>query len=385
MTLRFLRGQVGYMKKLGFEVEIASSPGPELDNFGREEHVGVHAISMERRIAPVKDLVSLYRLWRKIRRLNPEIVHSHTPKGGLLGMCAARLAGVPVCCYHLRGLPMMSAQGKKRELLRWTERLSCALADEVYCVSHSLRDVALAEKLCDAEKIRVLAGGSGNGVDSLTTYNPNSADTASLNKMRAALGIAPDALVIGYVGRLVQDKGIRELVEAWESIRSAIPKLHLLVIGPREAADAVPERTLEVLDTDPEVTWLDMVPSVAPYYGLMDLLVLPTYREGFPNVLLEAAAMEIPVVATRVAGCVDAVLDGVTGTLVSKENAAELADAMTAYLVSEELRDLHGKNARERVVKEFSQERIWQELAKRYEFQREQVDGALAPLEQGRS
>lgn len=385
MTLRFLRGQVGYMKKLGFEVEIASSPGPELDNFGREEHVGVHAISMERRIAPVKDLLSLYRLWRKIRRLNPEIVHSHTPKGGLLGMCAARLAGVPVCCYHLRGLPMMSAHGKKRELLRWTERLSCALADEVYCVSHSLRDVALAEKLCDAKKIRVLAGGSGNGVDSLTTYNPDRVDTASLNEMRAALEIAPDAIVIGYVGRLVQDKGIRELVEAWESIRSAIPKLHLLVIGPREAADAVPARTLEVLDTDPQVTWLDMVPSVAPYYGLMDLLVLPTYREGFPNVLLEAAAMEIPVVATRVAGCVDAVLDGVTGTLVAKENAAELADAMTAYLLSEELRDLHGKNARVRVVKEFAQERIWQELAKCYEFQREQVDGALAPLEQGRS
>ena len=233
----------------------------------------------------------------------------------------------------------------------------------------------------------MLAGGSGNGVDSLKTYNPDCVDTALLNKMRDSLGIAPDTLVIGYVGRLVQDKGIRELVDAWDSIRTAIPKLHLLVIGPREAADAVPAKTLDVLDMDPQVTWLDMVPSVAPYYGLMNLLVLPTYREGFPNVLLEAAAMEIPVVATRVAGCVDAVVDGVTGTLVSKENAEELADAMTAYLLSEELRDLHGKNARERVVREFAQERIWQELAKRYEFQREQLDVSHAPtpLQQGPS
>ncbi len=366
MTLRFLRGQVGFMKKLGFEVQIATSPGDELDAFGNEEQVRTHAIPMERRIAPLSDVVSLVKLWREIRDTNPEIVHSHTPKGGLLGMCAAALAGVPVRCYHLRGLPMMSATGAKRELLRWCERLSCTLADEVFCVSHSLRDLAIAEGVCNPAKIQVLAGGSGNGVDSEGQYNPETYAADARSVTRESLGIPNDALVIGFVGRLVRDKGIVELAGAWTQLREAHPKAHLLLIGPRERADAVPDDILAQLDADSRVTTLGIVPSAAPYYPVMDLVVLPTYREGFPNVLLEAASMALPVVATEVPGCVDAVEDGVTGTLVPAQDADQLAAAMNTYLSSLRLRKAHGKNGRDRVMKYFAQEQIWIALSEEY-------------------
>lgn len=366
MTLRFLRGQVGFMKKAGYEVEIASSPGEELEAFGSEECVETHAVAMERRIAPLRDLMSLAHLWREIRRANPQIVHSHTPKGGLLGMCAATLAGVPTRCYHLRGLPMMGTSGPKRELLRWCERLSCALADEVFSVSHSLRDVAIAEGLCSPNKISVLAGGSGNGVDSKEQYNPKNYGPEVRAEIRRELGIPADALVVGFVGRLVRDKGIVELAEAWQTIREAHPDAFLLLIGPAESADAVPAEVLSGFERDPRVRAVGMVDTAAAYYAAIDLIALPSYREGFPNVLLEAAAMKLPVVSTRVAGCIDAVEDGVTGSLVPHKDADALASALEHYLSSPSLRLLHGENGRRRVVECFAQERIWSALSEHY-------------------
>lgn len=366
MTLRFLRGQVGFMKSKGYEVVIASSPGDELEAFGAEEEVEVHAVPMERRIAPLSDLVSLARLWKELREVRPEIVHSHTPKGGLLGMCAATLAGVPVRCYHLRGLPMMSTVGPKRTLLRWTERLSCFLADEVFCVSSSLRDVALAERLCAPSKIHVLAGGSGNGVDSAGLYNPKTHPPATRDAIRAALEIRKNQVVVGFVGRMVGDKGVVELSKAWQKVRGLHSNALLLLIGPREASDAVPPEVLEQLDSDPRVRWVDTVANVAEYYSAMDMVVLPTYREGLPNVLLEAAAMELPVVATEVPGCVDVVVDGVTGTLVPPQTVEPLAKAIDAYLSSSELRKQHGISARSHVVANFAQEKIWEALSEHY-------------------
>tara|TARA_R110002073_G_scaffold74100_2_gene181067 strand:- start:59003 stop:60130 length:1128 start_codon:yes stop_codon:yes gene_type:complete len=355
------------MKSKGYDVAIASSPGHELEDFGDEEGVAVHAVSMERRIAPLSDLVSLAKLLREIREIRPEIVHSHTPKGGLLGMCAATLAGVPVRCYHLRGLPMMSATGPKRTLLRWTERLSCLLADEVFCVSSSLREVALSERLCPASKIHVLAGGSGNGVDSTGLYNPKTHAPLARDAIRAGLDIRKDQVVVGFVGRMVGDKGVVELAKAWKTVRGLHSDALLLLIGPREASDAVPPDILEQLDSDSRVRWVDTVANVAEYYAAMDLVVLPTYREGLPNVLLEAAAMQLPVVATEVPGCVDVVVDGVTGMLVPPQTVEPLAKAIDTYLSSSELRREHGTNARVHVVANFSQEKIWQALSEHYE------------------
>ena len=366
MSLIFFRGQVGYMKSRGFQIQALSSPGPELAEFGAREGVATHAVSMPRQLTPLRDLFAVARIWRRVRRVRPDIVHAHTPKGGLLGMIAAFLARVPVRIYHVRGLPFMTAAGWRRRLLRATERVSCRLAHQVLCVSHSLREVAVEEKLCAPDKIKVLAGGSGNGVDAGGRFNPENSDPGSRRERREAYDIPASATVVGFVGRLVRDKGVVELVAAWRRLREQHPEAHLLVVGPFEERDPVPGDVAESLRSDPRVHLSGMQRDLPPLYAAMDLVVLPTYREGFPNVPLEAAAMALPVVATRIPGCVDAVADGVTGTLVPPRDADALEAAIKSYLADGGLRRRHGEAGRARVLREFRQEVIWQELYKDY-------------------
>ncbi|HEX6039714.1 glycosyltransferase, partial [Longimicrobium sp.] len=316
MSLTFLRGQPGYLAGRGVEVTAVSSPDPELAEFGAREGVPVHGVRMLRRISPLHDLAALSRIVRVLRRVRPHIVHAHTPKGGLLGMIGAWAARVPVRVYHMRGLPLTTATGGKRRLLRATERVSCRLAHRVLCVSPSLRDVALAEGLCPPEKITVPAGGSGQGVDAAGRFDPARLPAGTRASVRADFGIPADATVVGFVGRVVRDKGVAELAEAWAALRAEFPGARLLLVGPFEPQDPLPAETEGALRGDPSVVLAGEDWDTPRLYAAMDVVVLPSYREGFPNVPLEAAAMELPVVSTRVPGCVDAVADGETGTLV---------------------------------------------------------------------
>ncbi len=357
-----LAGQVTYLREHGFEVHVVSSPGPALDAFGESESVPVHGVPMFRAITPLRDLVGLYRLWTLLRRVRPEIVHSHTPKGGLLGMIAAWLAGVPVRVYHIRGLPFVTATGWRHRILRTSERLSCSLAHRVLSVSHSMRSIAVEEGLCPSQKISVPLGGSGNGVDAERKFRPLPLSVRA--EVRGRLGIPPDAVVVGFVGRLSRDKGVLELSEAWARLRSD-PRLHLLVVGPQEMAGVEPG-VEERLRADERTHFAGVVHDVPPYYAAMDVVALPTYREGFPNVALEAAAMKLPIVGTRVPGCVDAVEDGRTGTLVEPRDAEGLATALRAYAQDPELRARHGRQARERVLQHFRPEAIWEQVRVEY-------------------
>ncbi|MBA2670743.1 MAG: glycosyltransferase, partial [Gemmatimonadetes bacterium] len=276
------------MQERGFEVHAVSSPGEELHAFGREQGVPVSAVTMERRITPLRDMVALALIYRVLRRVRPTVVHTHTPKGGLLGMIAAWLARTPVRVYHLRGLPLLSATGTKRLLLRWADQLACRLAHQVICVSHSIRDEAIQEGLCPPEKIKVLLGGSGNGVDATGRFHPERLAKDVRCATRRHLGIPAAATVIGFVGRIVRDKGIVELAEAWERLREEHPQARLLLVGPFEPQDPVPTEIDARLREDPRVHLAGTDWNTPPLYAAMDLVVLPTYREGFPNVPLEA-------------------------------------------------------------------------------------------------
>jgi glycosyltransferase involved in cell wall biosynthesis len=261
-------------------------------------------------------------------------------------------------------------------LLAGSERVSCALAHRVICVSNSIREVALEEGLCDPRKITVLLGGSGNGVDAAGRFDPAALAEGARQRARERLGIPPTALVIGFVGRVVRDKGVVELAAAWTALRDEHPELHLLLVGPFEAQDPLPASVERVLRADARVHLAGMDWNTPPLYAAMDVVALPTYREGFPNVPLEAAAMRLPVVATRIPGCVDAVRDGVTGTLVAARDPGALANALRAYLRDPELRDRHGRAGRDRVLREFRSEAIWEAIHQEY---RRQLEARLEP------
>ncbi|GEJ56256.1 glycosyltransferase family 4 protein [Anaeromyxobacter diazotrophicus] len=363
-SLLFLTGQPGYLRGRGFEVAAVSSPGPALERFERAEGVVVHRVPMARAITPGRDLVALVRLVLLMRRLRPDLVDAHTPKGGLLGMLAAWLAGVPVRVYHVHGLRFLTATGLARRLLRTTERLAAALATRVLCVSRSVAELAVAEGVAPPEKVSVLLGGSINGIDAAGRFRAPSPEQAAA--ARAALGLPERARVLGFVGRLVREKGVVELWRAWTVLREELPDLRLVLVGPLEPQDPIPSEVVASLAGDPRVLLAGQDWDTPRYFRAMDVLALPSYREGFPVVPLEAAAMGLPVVSTRVPGCVDAVVDGVTGTLVPARDAAALTGALRAYLADPALRRRHGEAARARVLRDFAQERLWSALHDAY-------------------
>lgn len=357
------------MAQRGFEITGISSAGFYQTKFMDEEPVRLVTVEMTRRITPIRDLVALARLVKALRAIRPHIVHAHTPKGGLLGMLASVIARVPVRIYHMRGLPLTTAKGPRRAILALTERTACTFASRVLCVSHSLRAAAIDEHLAAPGKILTLNRGSGNGVDAATAFNPDlpEGDTCLRREVfRGSLRIPRDARVVAFLGRLVRDKGLVELADAWKSLSERHPDAHLIVVGPFEPQDGLPASSIEILRGHPRIHLLDRTADVRSVYSAADLVVLPTFREGLPNVLLEAAAMRLPVVATRVSGCVDAVVDGTTGTLVAPGNAVALGAAIEKYLSDTNLRLRHGEAARCHVLASFPQEAIWSATYEEY-------------------
>jgi glycosyltransferase involved in cell wall biosynthesis len=357
VSLGFYTSQAQYLKSHGFAVYGVSSPGKLLEASSVWEQIPIYAVDMPRRIAPLRDVIAILRLARILRRIHPQIVYASTPKGGVLGMIAAGLTGTPIRIYGVLGLPFMTATGYRQFLLTWSERVACKLAHQVFSVSHSIREIIVANGICPAEKVKVLVNGSVNGVDADGRFNPDHSKRQRATA-RQMYNIPAEANVVGFIGRRVRDKGIVELTAAWRRLRETYPNAYLLVVGPPELQDAVPAATEQLLQQDVRVRMPGFVDDILLAYAAMDIFVLPTYREGFPVSLLEAAAVELPAVATRVPGCVDAIVDGITGTLVPAFDDEALADAIRRYLDQPELRTTHGRAARERVMREFRPEPI---------------------------
>jgi len=342
-----LAGRLRALREAGFRVTLVADPGDLLEDTAASEGVDAVSIHMKRGIAPLEDIISLFRLWRLLGRLRPDLVEFSTPKAGLLGSLAARLRGVPVRVYMLRGLKVERSTGLKRRILLAMERLSSNCAQIVLCNSESLRKEALAMGVARESKLLLLGDGSSNGVDAERFAPGTSAE-------RERLGVAQDAPVVGFVGRLTRDKGVPELIKAFDTILAAEPETHLLLVGWFDASeDALGADERKRIESHPRIHLTGLVEDTAPYYRAMDVMVLPTWREGFPNVVLEAGATGIPVVTTLSTGSRDAVVPEVTGLLIPPGYPEAIAEAVLKLLRDPVRRRRMGEAARAWVTEHY--------------------------------
>jgi glycosyltransferase involved in cell wall biosynthesis len=351
-TCLTLTGRLHALREAGFRVTLISSPGELLYQTASREGVEAIGVPIEREIAPLSDLVSLLRLWWTLLRLRPDLAEFSTPKAGLLGNIASWLAGVPARVYMLRGLKLETSKGRKRTILLAAERVSARFAQVVLCNSESVRSEAVALGIAPADKIYLLGEGSSNGVD-VHRFSKGPGDA------RGRLGIPHEAPVVGFVGRLTEDKGIPELIEAFDAILRGQPEARLLLVGWFDAGeDALSANVRAIIASHPRIVCTGFVADTAPYYRAMDVMVLPTWREGFPNVVLEAAATGIPVITTLCTGSRDSVVPEVTGLLIPPGYPQAISEAVLKLLSEPARRRNMGKAARAWVCTHYADERV---------------------------
>jgi glycosyltransferase involved in cell wall biosynthesis len=362
----FFDGRIGMLQDASLDPFLVSSPGEQLEDIGRRFGVGRAAIPMRREIAPIQDLLALGRLYRLMRQVRPMLTDIGTPKAGLLGGMAAWLLRVPCRIYTLHGLRLETTTGLKRLLLTLTERIACACAHRVVCVSPSLRNRAVQLQLTSAEKAIVLGAGSCGGVD-VQRLSPRVRNSEQKDRLAKRLGIPRGALVVGFVGRITRDKGIQELINSFVQLRRNWPTLRLLLVGDFDEADPVEPDTRRQIETDVNIVHVGFVNDTAPYYGLMNVFVLPSYREGLGLVAIEAQACAVPVVTTTATGAIDSIMDGVTGFHVPVGSSEALAARVDQLLRDPALCSRMGQRGRERVMQYFRQETVGRALLEEYQ------------------
>jgi glycosyltransferase involved in cell wall biosynthesis len=360
-SLPLLQGFPAHMVERGWEVHVVSSPGSNLHALGSGGTVHVHSLPMAREPSLLQDLASLVRWLVLLAKLRPTVVSVGTPKAGLLGGVAAWLLRVPFRVYVLRGLRLESAAGAKREFLRRMEQIASRSAHAVIAVSHSLRVRALELGLATPSALKVIGNGSSNGVD-VERFNPERIDQDSVSALRVELGLVPGIPVIGFVGRLTIDKGLVSFAQARQLLVDRGVDHQVLLVGGIDDDNADTwVKTLTIAGRPAAVT--GHVYDTSPYYRLMDLLCLPSLREGFPNVVLEAAASGVPAVTSDATGAIDSVIDTETGLIARAGDGSDLADRLERLLsLSEAERRVMGVAARERAVREFSHTMMWDTL-----------------------
>lgn len=361
-TCLTLTGRIRALRAAGYEVTLVSSPGGMLHQLASDEGAEAVEIPMRREIALFSDLRAFFLLWRLIRRLSPQLVEFSTPKAGLLGGLAAWICRTPVRIYFLRGLKLETSSGVKRAILLVAERLTAACAHVVLCNSGSLRALAERMRIASPNKLKLIGAGSSNGVDVMHFAPRPAMETRALLQLHGTP-------VIGFVGRLTKDKGVLELIHAFDGVRNFYPGARLLLVGWFDSSeDALSLEQRERMERRPEIHITGYVRDTAPFFGVMDVLALPSRREGFPNAVLEAAASGVPVVTTTSTGSVDSVLPGRTGLLAPPGDASALSSAILELLSDPMRRMQMGQEARAWVSQAFAKRMVLERTVSYYQW-----------------
>jgi glycosyltransferase involved in cell wall biosynthesis len=362
---KLIEGQLAFMKR-NYEVIGISSGGGLLASVGKREGIRVIPIEMTRKITPLKDVKAVWELYKFFKKEKPFIIHSHTPKAGIVAMLAAKFAGVPNRLHTVAGMPLMEAKGVKRKILNAVERLTYACATKVYPNSFGLKEIILANKFTKARKLKVIANGSSNGIDT-SYFNPKLFSKKENEILKTNLGIKKTDFVFIFVGRLVADKGINELIEAFDKISLVEENIKLLLVGAFEdELDPLQKKTKLLINNNDKIILVGYQNDVRPYFAIANSLVFPSYREGFPNVVMQAGAMKLPSIVSDINGCNEIIIEGENGWIIPVKNEKALLNAMkNCFRLSNEFIKMK-LNARKMIVDRYEQGVVWKAILTEY-------------------
>ena len=366
-----LKGQLRFMVSNGFDVKGVSSEGEELKEILENEGIVMEAINMSRKITPFQDLKSLWEMWNFLRKEKPQIVHTHTPKAGIIGMLAARLAGVPHRLHTVAGLPLMEATGIKRKILNFVEKLTYSSATRVYPNSKGLYDFILQNNFTQSNKLKIIANGSSNGINT-TFFSPAQVSEIEKVALREKLNIQPDDFVFVFVGRIVSDKGINELIKAFSELQTAenneLTGIKLLLVGGLESdLDPLNPETLAEINQNKDIISAGFQQDVRPFFAISDALAFPSYREGFPNVVMQAGAMGLPSIVSDINGCNEIIVEGENGLIIPSKNVEKLKEKMLTLARDKNLYIKLKENSRRMIENRYEQSVVWNALLEEYE------------------
>ena len=362
-----IKGQGKWLKNQGHEVIFSSSFGRKVNELITEEKVIFERINFSREINIVNDFYCLLQCVRILKKHKPDVVNAGTPKAGLLFMVASWLCGTKNRVFTLRGLRSTSLIGSKKKIVRFFEVISCRCANKIIVISPSLRDEAIKIKLVNKpSKMVVLGIGSSNGVN-LEHFTINDKIKRNSFEIQNRLSLDEYTFKFGYIGRLVKDKGVEELIDAFMSLKNRSPRsIALILVGKYEKDNGISEIYKNIIKNEESIIEIGYSNEIPCFANIIDVLVLPSYREGFGNVVIEAAAMKTPAIVSNIPGACDTIENGVTGILVQPKSIIELEKAMNRYLNDKELVKQHGENGRTRVENFFDNKFIWEEQEKIY-------------------
>jgi glycosyltransferase involved in cell wall biosynthesis len=356
-----------------YNVSAVSSDGDLLNVVKYVEGVNVIPINMTRKITPLTDLKSAWELYLLFKKEKPFIVHTHTPKAGTVGMLAAKIAGVPNRLHTVAGLPLLEVSGLKRKLLNCVEKITYSCATRVYPNSLGLRGIILENKFVNADKLKVIGLGSSNGIDT-NHYTPDAFSLFDRIQLRNELGIGQNDFVFIFVGRLVGDKGINELVEAFISLTTKYANVRLLLLGDTETdLDPLTDQTLHEVLNNKSIISVGFQDDVRKFFFASDTLVFPSYREGFPNVVMQAGSMGLPCIVSNINGCNEIIIEGENGIIIPVKQVEPILQAMDKMYTNVEYRNELRTKARQLIVERYEQRFVWEAILKEYKSLEEDV------------
>ena len=361
-----LGGQLKFMSDK-YEVIGVSSGGLMLNEVEILEGVKVVPINMVRTISPFKDLKALIQLYFLFKNEKPFIVHTHTPKAGILGMIAAKFAGVPHRLNTVGGLPLLVANGNKRKLLNLVEKITYSCATEVYPNSFGLKEIIIEHNFCNSSKLKVLANGSSNGINT-KYFDPSLFPENKKYELKSNLGINRNDLVFIFIGRLVSDKGINELINAFKRLNNEAALIKLVLVGPLEShLDPLNKQTIKEIESNYNIINTGLQNDVRPYFAIADILVFPSYREGFPNVVMEAGAMGLPSIVSDINGCNEIIKEGKNGWIIPVKDEEAIYNKMKYCIENSNEVIKVANNSRELITSKYEQKVIWEALLEEYQ------------------